>query len=121
MPSMFGGDKTYQPFWILDGRTPVPCTDIREHILWSATPDHHRIVKQTDTGSYFISTVFVGLNYAFVPEQEPLVFETAIFDSNPDFPNHDRELYRRRHSTWDQAEQGHEEAIEWLKREYGGI
>ena len=57
-----------------------------------------------------ISTVFIGLSYAYsIHSGNPIVFETMIFDKN----NHG--FYQEKYSTWKEAEEGHKKAIEWVK------
>lgn len=96
-------DNTY---YKLEGKKIVPCKDVLEWGEWFGIND--RIVKQTTlpTGE-FISTVFLGINHAFMPDMKPQLFETMIFKGE-----HDQ--YQERYSTWDEAEAGHEKAIQMI-------
>lgn len=57
-----------------------------------------------------ISTIFLGL-HIYVISEIPMVFETIIFDDG----HIGGEIYRDRYSTWEQAEEGHKRAIQWVK------
>lgn len=57
-----------------------------------------------------ISTIFVGICHNFnIFDGYPIVFETMIFDEN------DHGIYQERYSTWQEAEEGHKRAVEWVK------
>lgn len=87
----------------LKGKTPVPVDDILEWAEWFETAN--RVVKQTElpTGER-VSTVFLGLDSGFF-STAPLLFETMIFGGK-----HDGEIFR--YATWEEAEAGHQAAIE---------
>lgn len=93
----------------LEGHTPVPEPDIR---TWAKRFDMRsadRIVAQTQVGSKFVSTVFVGIDYDFSENGVPLTFETMVFDL--------RNSETRRYSTWAEAEAGHAEIVARLQEE----
>lgn len=56
-----------------------------------------------------ISTVFLGLCFN---KEIPRVFETIVFDENG------KGIYQDKYSTWKEAEEGHEIAIQWVKDRY---
>lgn len=56
-----------------------------------------------------ISTIWLGLDHNYYNPGDPLVFETMVFNSSGE------DKYCMRYSTWEQAEAGHQEAIEWVK------
>lgn len=58
-----------------------------------------------------VSTVFLFINHAFIDGAEPLLFETMIF---PQKEGTDIDI-QWRYSTWEEAQEGHEKAIELLK------
>lgn len=60
-----------------------------------------------------VSTVWLGLDHNF-GGGEPLVFETMIFSEHE--PSSD--IYMERYSTWDEAVDGHQKAIEWVNKHY---
>lgn len=78
--------------------------------------DKNRVVTQTTTEHFFVSTVFLGLDHNF-SGGAPITFETMIFKSNDsEIDFHDE--YQERYATWEEAEAGHSVAINWaLNRE----
>lgn len=90
--------------YILEGKTPVPCSDplVWEREVFKAD----RTVKKTTVGDMYISTIFLGVCNSVIPGAAPLLFETMIFN----VPGDDE--YQRRYSTWEEAEAGHEKAVE---------
>lgn len=64
-----------------------------------------RVVTQTEIGKGVrVSTVFLGINYAFSEDQSPLWFETMVFGGE-----HDQ--FYERYSTLEEAMLGHERAV----------
>ena len=61
-----------------------------------------------------VSTVWLGLNHDFSELGQPLLFETMIF---PEEGRDSIELYLDRYATWQEAEEGHKKAVEWVKDE----
>lgn len=61
-----------------------------------------------------VSTVWLGIDHSPLDGAEPLVFETMVFS------NHDNgiEFYQDRYSTYLEALEGHQKAIEWVKLNY---
>lgn len=68
-----------------------------------------RIVRQEEIMGKRISTVFIGIDLGYFNDR-PLIFETMVFD--PADSGHD--IYCTRYSTWQQAEEGHIEAVNWV-------
>lgn len=66
-------------------------------------------VAYESIGHIDISTVWLGLSHQWMPRAKPLIFETMVFNKS----GHD--IYCERHSTWQEAEEGHKQAIEWVK------
>lgn len=64
-----------------------------------------------------ISTVWLGIDHgssrwlASSKNYRPILFETIVFE-NPEQPY---ECYCDQYSTWEEAEEGHKKAIEWVK------
>lgn len=87
--------------YILYGKTPVPCDDVLEWGRQYEKTDRH--VANDVVGNVRISTVFLGLDHSF-GGGVPLLFETMIFEGPHDG-------YCERYSTWEQAEEGHREAV----------
>lgn len=61
-----------------------------------------------------VSTVWLGLDHN-LHGGAPHVFETMVFDT----PRGGNDIYMDRYSTWEEAEEGHQKAIEWVKKHYG--
>lgn len=89
--------------YILEGKEPKPVNDVLEWARWYETSD--RIVKKTELpDSIRISTVFLAIDSGIFNDK-PLVFETMIFGGEHDG-------FQERYTTWDEAEAGHQKAIE---------
>lgn len=87
----------------LEGKTATPVDNFFEWAKWFETAD--RVVKKTILpDGVKISTVFLGMDHAFMGEK-PMLFETMIFGGEHDG-------FQERYSTWDEAEAGHQRAIE---------
>jgi hypothetical protein len=52
----------------------------------------------------------MGINHRWMPDAEPLLFETMVFGGTMD-------QAQWRYSTWSQAEAGHKEVVDQLLRE----
>jgi hypothetical protein len=91
--------------YILSGRTPVLCEDISQWGTWMENAERH--VAKTEIGDVQISTVFLGLDHSF-GSGPPILFETMIFGG----VHHE---YLKRYSTWEDAEEGHKRAVEFVK------
>lgn len=68
----------------------------------------YKILEKTTVGEADISTVWLGLNYQWLPDRPPLIFETMIFGGPLD-------MKQWRYSTEDQALAGHTEAVRLAK------
>lgn len=80
-----------------------------------ATPRAHnsRGIEQTRLadGRYFISTVFLMLNHAFIMGHE-IWFETLVFDNEPEDGSGERkEIDGTRYSTIEEARAGHKRYV----------
>lgn len=92
-------------YYILEDRTPKPITDVREWATWFEKADRH-VKNDFLPNGIHVSTVFLGLDHAWSNEP-PMLFETMIFGSEHDG-------YQERYSTWEEAEAGHQRAIEMV-------
>ncbi len=84
----------------LDGKNPVPCSDVIEWGKWFEKSNRH--VADTKIGDVRVSTVFLGLDHGF--GSAPILFETMVFGGN-----FDEEM--NRYHTWEEAEKGHAEMV----------
>jgi hypothetical protein len=82
-----------------DGHTPVPVDDVVSWGSWFCQHDQARTVGHTRMGGTLVSTVFLGIDHAFLGGP-PMLFETMIFGG----PN---DQTQERCSTWKQAEAMH--------------
>jgi hypothetical protein len=119
-------EKLKQRFAKLEERQIVPCT-LTEWSMWDREREK-RLIGQYETETHLVSTIFVGLDQRDFWSTRPLWFETMIFDKTR---RHEPELggkltfewtigeviYEERYSTLEEAEQGHQAAIAWLKKE----
>lgn len=89
--------------YVLMGRLPVPCTDVRAWSEWRMTADCH--VAETAIGPLRVSTVFLGIdhNFGFRDNGDAILFETMIFGADAE-----GDRYQTRCATWDEAERMHE-------------
>jgi hypothetical protein len=85
-----------------DGKTPELVKD--GDLNWK----QDRTVKKDKITSHgvdvTVSTVFLGLDHNW-GDGPPILFETMIFGG-------ERDEYQERYSTWGEAEEGHQRAIE---------
>lgn len=89
-------------FYILEGKIPKPVDNVMEWAMFNESAN--RIVKKTQLPDCDVSTVFLGINHRHGPGA-PILFETMIFGG-------DHNEYCERYSTWEEAEAGHQKAIE---------
>ena len=115
-----GGEAMNRPlYYILNDDhsiTPAPVepdgTPSSETILRVFGGDGRmNVVKQGEVGDHWVSTVFLGINHGFDPDEDPLLFETMVFDKE----RHGGDM--ERYSTWDDALAGHEAMVERVKKE----
>lgn len=106
--------------FILRGKEVLPCPNFIEWAEWFATTE--RTLCKTEIKEFLISTVFLGVDLGYGPNEEPLVFETMIFGETQDTKLLDSivELrqtlpYQWRYFSYDDAMAGHVKACELLK------
>jgi hypothetical protein len=100
-------------WYILNKDHTITQVDTNQYLEWSK---EHRLGTLKNPGSkvvgsyqspkndYRISTVFLGLDHSFSEDEEPLLFETLVFDG-------ELEGEMERYSTWDEAVEGHAKMI----------
>jgi hypothetical protein len=88
--------------YVLEGKE-AKSVDLITWAKWFEAADRH-VAKTDITDDIHVSTVFLGLDHSF-GDGPPLLYETMIFGGE-----HDE--YQQRYSTWEQAEAGHEKAVE---------
>ena len=72
--------------YILDGHTPVKCSDLIKWAEWFGTAN--RKVANTEKNNIRVSTIFLGMDHAWGNSQ-PILFETMIFGGD-----HDEDMWR---------------------------
>ena len=71
----------------------------------------YKIIRQHTYGDFFVSTVWMGIDYGFPPiPKSPIIFETMIFIEND--REHELNDYQLRYSTEDAAIKGHLETCQ---------
>jgi len=98
--------------YILKHRKPVECPDLYKWGKWLQAPYNKR-VRSTYIGNAWISTVFLGLDHRFHPEEhsKPVLFERIVFTGN------DGGCDMSRACTWREALKMHWEMVRKIKDE----
>ena len=102
---LYRKDLTY----ILDEKNNVVPATIHEWAEFRKTD--RKIVKKEKVNGCFVSTVFIGVDHAFL-DDEFHVFETMVFLLEK---NSWVEEYCERYATYKEALEGHEKAVQWVK------
>lgn len=94
-------------FYVLEKKQPVPVADAIAWSMWhqDAVRNGAHVVAQDDLGGCQVSTVFLGVDHAFLGGP-PVLFETMVFGG-------ERDGDMERYCTWEEAEAGH---TRWLTR-----
>lgn len=105
-------------FYILeDDNTAVAVKDQGDNpscIVWAEWMEankERRIVRQDQVASVFVSTVFLGSDHQLAGEGPVEVFETMTFKADGNREEQGGILVTR-YSTWDDAFEGHQKAID---------
>ena len=91
-------------------------TDLEKYGFRKGFDFETRFDLKTYEGDYLISTVDLGLNHQFMEGLPPLYYETMIFNWEDESGN-PFEYYQYRYSTEEEAREGHQRAIEYVKSE----
>lgn len=97
--------------YILSNRKPVLEPNIFKWARWFESHAKTRVVCQTRVWGFFVSTVFLGLDYSFSKRKVPVLFETMIFDDR--IKVFEENIVR--YAFWEQAEEGHKLALKKIK------
>lgn len=107
-------------WYILDNNHNPVCKPVLEAAKWMEDNLHRKVVKQDrfedENGEeIFVSTVFLALDHSFPwnEDKEPILWETMIFGGE-----HDQ--YQERYTSYKDALEGHEKALNLVKRENNG-
>ena len=99
-------------YYKLDENKNVVKSSLKEFATFmeGALPTNYRRVGDDTIDGYRISTVFIGLCHNFDHRAEvPIVFETMVFKGKKS------DIYMERYSSWQEAEEGHQRVVEWVK------
>jgi len=96
-----------QLYYKLVGKEIVPVSDVMEWAM-SFQDNDNRVVKQTNIGKIFVSTVFLGIDHRW-GDGKPVLFETMIFGGKQD-------QYQKRYCTYDESLAGHISACNKVKK-----
>ena len=100
--------------YILDKDRNVIPADLLEWGEFLENTHDERIVNRTELNGLRVSTVFLGLDHGYpqwsghTENYKPKIFETMIFNGENPLD------YCVRYSTWKEAEEGHQMAIQWV-------
>lgn len=108
-----------------DEHRPVEA-ELMEWARWYGTAD--RIVAQTETELFWVSTVFLGIDHRWGGNGPPMLFETMVFQRERVII----ELFGRlasvrpdvemmRHVSWDDAETGHKATVSRLRKQEAAV
>jgi len=105
---------THALFYKLDdSHTPIPVEDPVDWAKWMETHKGGRVVDRSEVGGFLVSTVFLGLDHDHTGRAGPILFETMVFRSDKS-PNQ-FDTYQERYKTWEEAELGHAQAVEYVR------
>jgi len=100
----------YRTYKLDEHKNAIPCSveewsDQLEEMLKNKT----KHVSEETINDYWISTIWLGLDQNWNGGKFPLLYETMVFNKDH------YEIYCDRYSTWQEAEEGHKKAVEWVK------
>jgi hypothetical protein len=97
-------------YYILDkDKNVIRVKEVMEWADFFENAGNKKIVRQEHVGHYFVSTVFIGMDYGY-GERPPQIFETMVF-----YFGESSDHYCDRYATWQEAEEGHKKAVKWVK------
>lgn len=102
-----------QLYYKLDENKNVVPSSLEEwaNFIEGRLPTNYKHVGRDVINGHTVSTVFIGLCHNFNPySRTPIVFETMVFDNDM------KGIYQERYCTWQEAIDGHERAVEWVKK-----
>jgi len=98
-------------WYILDeNNKPVVADSVIESAEWLEENPERKAVKQEHIDDIFISTVFLGLDHAWIPGGNPVLWETMIFGGE-----HDQ--YQERYTSYEDALEGHQKALNLVNKQ----
>lgn len=116
--------RPYELYWMLDAeRRPRSTRDMMEWARWYENAEARRVAETTTT-LFWISTVFLCIDHNWFGHGPPTLFETMVFDREPEWhPPLVRAYVREelvgecwRYASWDDAETGHAAVVRRIER-----
>lgn len=103
--------------YILANRVPVP-VELQKFVRWLDSEPFDRRVALTELEHCCVSTVFLGVDHNHFKIGPPILFETMAFldVGHPGDPGERLSAVFRRYSTWQEAEAGHAQCVEDVRR-----
>jgi hypothetical protein len=98
-------------WYILTTDNQPVAVSVREAAQWMEDNPEKKAVKQDHVDDIFVSTVFLGLDHSW-DNQGLILWETMIFGGIND-------QYQERYSSYEDALEGHQRAIDLIKKENG--
>jgi len=97
-------------FYLNADHTFRPCTlDEWGSQIYEMKNNHSKHVADEIINDCWVSTVWMGINHQYF-DGPPLLFETMVFKDGKSGDD----IYMDRYSTWDEAEEGHKKAVQWV-------
>lgn len=114
------------PYYILNDKGEVE--GVKDVLVWGEWMETHtRSLKVTTVGDYFVSTVFLGLDYSFGESKKPVLFETMVFTVakkrelifGKEMEFHDSlDKLTERYYTKEEALKDHDRIVEEVRQQY---
>lgn len=101
-------DRFPNVYYRLEGRKIVPSSIHGVKDMWNSK---NKTIAQTKIGDLVASTVFLIVNHNYHEEDNPVLFETMVFGTNPDGTTDFSDIYCERYATYDEAIAGHIKTI----------
>ena len=98
-------------YFLNEDKNVVPFTGTYAELEEMLGEGANKRVREDDVGEYWVSTVFLHVDYP-----GDMFFETMVFGHKEDGEIDFREQYCDRYRTWDEAVEGHNRTVEALKR-----
>lgn len=103
--------------WHYKDGTPIPGDDIERAREWSRLKEDQSYsrIGSTRVGQWWVSTVWLGLDHSFGDNDNPVIFETMIFNQSEEKVEEDLaylEEYCERYCTEEEAIEGHQRAVD---------
>ena len=105
-------------YYILRGKEVVKVNSVMKWAKYME--EENRLLFQEDVGNYWVSTVFLGLDYNFDFSIEPLIFETMVFIRDAEGVVNYSEVYLDRYSNYEETKKGHKKAVKITKEVING-